>query len=480
MKDYNELKSILPGLQEDMPKPFYMIGELLDYGSFELCIQEKDGRKEYIIPYIMNDAVECYLTLENASRRGDYQPEQEVTEVELLVPQEDGRYGLIVHQGYDNVVTLWFETLVMHVACYRYHEIGHFWVKGQEQWRQLVYMVGTMADKYRYMGPEYCNETEIALQRLIYFPPFRRWSPVVDDLMADHFPLREEGVETALCLAKEVNDTEFISLVQQYANNATEKMEVYLSRQLLSPKREALYQHIYELVQKASSPYPPRDYGETKNLEIRQKRRQVEKELHSCGYVGHYPEYHKKNTQVLVTEEQPFTMLEWEHFSIPFYNKKKIQKIAEKSDAFGRFPTFFGEKETSDFLEAIAMDMDSDVIRSIPKKAMKAVITEPQGVLIGRCGNYVYNEQAIKVFLSGDKKKRVQAIKEKHGCTEREAARLVDKTDEKRSAYHNYYTGQEWGQAGNYDLCLDETALGVDGVVKMICTYIELVAAKRG
>ncbi|MFQ8776507.1 MAG: cytidylate kinase family protein [Roseburia sp.] len=49
---------------------------------------------------------------------------------------------------------------------------------------------------------------------------------------------------------------------------------------------------------------------------------------------------------------------------------------------------------------------------------------------------------AIKVFLSGDKKKRVQAIKEKHGCTEREAARLVDKTDEKRSAYHNYYTGQ--------------------------------------
>lgn len=169
-----------------------------------------------------------------------------------------------------------------------------------------------------------------------------------------------------------------------------------------------------------------------------------------------------------------------EHFSIPFYNKKKIQEIAEKSDAFGRFPTFFGEKETSDFLEAIAMDMDSDVIRSIPKKAMKAVITEPQGVLIGRCGNYVYNEQAIKVFLSGDKKKRVQTIKEKHGCSEREATRLVDKTDEKRSAYHNYYTGQEWGQAGNYDLCLDETALGVDGVVKMICAYIETVAERRG
>lgn len=168
-----------------------------------------------------------------------------------------------------------------------------------------------------------------------------------------------------------------------------------------------------------------------------------------------------------------------EHFSIPFYNKKKIQEIAEKSGVFERFPTFFGEKETSDFLAAIAMDTDSDVIRSIPKKALDAVVAEQQGVLIGRCGNYVYGQQAVKVFLCGDKKKRVQTIKEKHACSEREAARLVDKTDEKRSAYHNYYTGQEWGQAGNYDLCLDETALGVDGVVKMICAYIEIIAEKR-
>ena len=151
------------------------------------------------------------------------------------------------------------------------------------------------------------------------------------------FPLREEGVETALRLAKEVNDTEFISLVQQYANNATEKMEVYLSRQLLSPKREALYQHIYELVQKASSPYPPRDYGETKNLEIRHKRRQVEKELHSCGYVGHYPEYHKKNTHVLVTEEQPFTMLEWDDFH--FRQQLMVSKSRGKRQ--GRNAGFF-------------------------------------------------------------------------------------------------------------------------------------------
>ena len=57
------------------------------------------------------------------------------------------------------------------------------------------------------------------------------------------------------------------------------------------------------------------------------------------------------------------------------------------------------------------MDMDSDVIRSIPKKAMKAVITEPQGVLIGRCGNYVYNEQAIKSFYPEIRRNEYRRLK---------------------------------------------------------------------
>ena len=37
---------------------------------------------------------------------------------------------------------------------YRYHEIGHFWRDGAEQWRQLVYMIGTIREKYRFLGED--------------------------------------------------------------------------------------------------------------------------------------------------------------------------------------------------------------------------------------------------------------------------------------------------------------------------------------
>lgn len=230
MQAYKDLVKALPGLKEDMPRAFYMLAELFDYGSFDICRSDD----KYIIPYIMNDAVECYLTVENAVLKGDYHSEEEIISASLVLGSEKG-YGLILHQQ-DNVVTLWFDNLHVHEACFKYHEIGHFWVKGQEQWRMLVYMVGTIADKYMYMGREYCNETECFIQSLIYFAPFRRWTPVPGDLMEYHFPARVEGIDIMEELCREVSDTDYLKLIARYRANPCEKTEKLLSRHLADAK----------------------------------------------------------------------------------------------------------------------------------------------------------------------------------------------------------------------------------------------------
>ena len=100
MQAYKDLVKALPGLKEDMPRAFYMLAELFDYGSFDICRSDD----KYIIPYIMNDAVECYLTVENAVLKGDYHSEEEIISASLVLGSEKG-YGLILHQQ-DNVMTL--------------------------------------------------------------------------------------------------------------------------------------------------------------------------------------------------------------------------------------------------------------------------------------------------------------------------------------------------------------------------------------
>lgn len=332
-----ELKKILPGLTEDMPECFARIAELLDYGAFELCAQhgaqnknktedghniaKEDGEIQYVIPYILNDAVECYLDVLDASLQGEYVADAPVTSAELLT--ESARYGLVMHQGEKNVCILWFRDLCEHSACYRYHEIGHFWMKGQEQWRQLVYMIGTIADKYRYMGEKYCNKTECELQSLIYFSPFRDWSPIEDPL-AWHFPLRGEGLDAMERVALKVGDTMYAQMIRLYRLFPTERLEKILSKALRSPKREKIYHDLYEQVVKASKPYPARDYGKQTNASMQHKRHEVEKEMLKRGYEGHYPEYTKKHEYVVVTEEHPFTLLEWEDYT--FHQQLMISK----------------------------------------------------------------------------------------------------------------------------------------------------------
>ena len=136
MQAYNDLVKALPGLKEDMPRAFYMLAELFDYGSFDICRSDD----KYIIPYIMNDAVECYLTLENAVLKGDYHSEEEIILASLVLGSEKG-YGLILHQQ-DNVITLWFDNLHVHEACFKgTGTVAHARIYGRNNRRQ-VYVHG--------------------------------------------------------------------------------------------------------------------------------------------------------------------------------------------------------------------------------------------------------------------------------------------------------------------------------------------------
>ena len=100
--------------------------------------------------------------------------------------------------------------------------------------------------------------------------------------------------------------------------------------------------------------------------------------------------------------------------------------------------------------------------------------------MIGRASDYAYKEHpdAVRIFLCGDKKTRIEKIAKKHQVSESKAKMIVDDTDRRRKQYHNYYSGETWGLADNYDLCLDECKLGIDGVAAVVSAYIGQINGK--
>ena len=55
----------------------------------------------------------------------------------------------------------------------------------------------------------------------------------------------------------------------------------------------------------------------------------------------------------------------------------------------------------------------------------------------------------------------------------------LEKMDKQRATYYNYYTGQVWGKANHYDMCINAGRIGVDAAVELILDYIEKMRKGR-
>lgn len=304
-----ELKKYLAGLSENMPVAFFHLAEVFKYQVFELCEDKNTG--DYLIPYMMNDALEYYFVLKEARLVGEYLPDQKIFSAQIV--QDSEKYVLILRQDTDNICTIHFKNIEEHAQCYQYHRIGHFWVQGQEQWRQLVYMIGTMYDKYEYFGERFCNEKELELINLIRFAPFREWSPIRESL-EEKYPDSEKGLEVMYQLAVEADDKGYQKLLDLYRKFPNRCMMRLLSRRLMSWKSQNLYDLIFKKVEAASSEYIERDYGALKNQAITEMRLETEKRFLDAGYIGTYPIFRKNNIQIVAAEEHPFTIMENEEY----------------------------------------------------------------------------------------------------------------------------------------------------------------------
>ena len=50
----------------------------------------------------------------------------------------------------------------------------------------------------------------------------------------------------------------------------------------------------------------------------------------------------------------------------------------------------------------------------------------------------------------------------------------IDEINKYRAGYYKHYTGHEWNDCRNYDLCLNSGAIGFDGCVKAVKEYIKI------
>ncbi|MCI8458165.1 MAG: cytidylate kinase-like family protein [Clostridia bacterium] len=105
--------------------------------------------------------------------------------------------------------------------------------------------------------------------------------------------------------------------------------------------------------------------------------------------------------------------------------------------------------------------------------AVKRLAGEPC-IVVGRCADDILSDRPIlRVYVYASMESRVKRIAKLYDLSEKAAVTLIKKTDKKRANYYNFYTSKTWGDAQNYDLCINSDTLGVEGTAQTICAFAE-------
>ena len=166
---------------------------------------------------------------------------------------------------------------------------------------------------------------------------------------------------------------------------------------------------------------------------------------------------------------------------IPFYDNALISKVAEESGYSKNL--FAGEEKrslfnvSSFFASSRFSYMDSgyvndDVMFNIQSEVIRSIADKGDAVIIGRCADYILRDRkCLNVFISAPEEFRIQRLMKEEQLSEDEAEKLMHKKDRTRETYYNYYTFGAWGQASNYNLCVDSSVLGIDGTADFIIDF---------
>lgn len=95
-------------------------------------------------------------------------------------------------------------------------------------------------------------------------------------------------------------------------------------------------------------------------------------------------------------------------------------------------------------------------------------------LIVGRNANSILREfdNTLHVFICGKPEFRCKRMLEKEmykGVSANKMMDLINTVDKRRRKYCEYYTNTKFGEAKNYDLCLDSSRLGIDKCVDIIC-----------
>ena len=117
----------------------------------------------------------------------------------------------------------------------------------------------------------------------------------------------------------------------------------------------------------------------------------------------------------------------------------------------------------------------ADFLWSIQCSVILQVADKGPCVIVGRNADYVLKDRddCLHVFTHADMDFRADRIVRLYGESEKSPQARLQEKDKRRKVNYQHYTGRTWGQAQNYDVCLNTSTLGVERCVDILFDMVQ-------
>ena len=142
-----------------------------------------------------------------------------------------------------------------------------------------------------------------------------------------------------------------------------------------------------------------------------------------------------------------------------------------KTNLFKRYNRSYGFKlippDSSEF-------SSTDNLFNYQAKIIRGLAEKQDCVIIGRCSDYILRDHpnAIRLLIHADRETCIKNVTELYGVLPKEADDRIEDLDRARANYYKYYTGKNWSDPANYDLCINTTKYGFEKTVEVILAYM--------
>lgn len=164
---------------------------------------------------------------------------------------------------------------------------------------------------------------------------------------------------------------------------------------------------------------------------------------------------------------------------LKLYDRNMLDEIAKEKNIQIEYLEKYDEKPRKLFLSrrvgAYSNSIEEIVAEMQFEYLKEKADTGESFVVVGRCAETVLREYEglISMFILGDMPAKIERVRRIYRLSEEDAVAKVKRHDKKRRQYHNRHSDHEWGDSKTYDLCMNDSKLGIDKTVEILKQYIQ-------